>query len=660
MAKELAIMKKLLFWILLLALSLGHGCGDGGKGTGVDDDTPPAAITDLKIVGTVDSTCVLTWTAPGDDEQDGRAASYDVRYATDIDVIVAWTGAYRATDTLVPGESGSTELYEVRGLSLDSNYFFGVVAADEMDNTGSLSNIAEEPVTSVPEIYLITPADGDSIAEILDITAIAVDDKGITKVEFFVNSYYIGVDVIPPYSIQWDGHSYAHGTTHSVHAQATDTDDNLSGSKIVYCYTDTTKFLPVSSDIIGISEVTDSSITIIWEMNTENDFQEYIIWYDTVAFNYDSATYLTQAIENQDDTTYTVVGLVDTSTYYFRVETVDNFDHENIGAINSAMTLNGAPKPVVLSIWEAEADHIGIGWSISPIHDFSHYTLYRSPDSSVTVDDLVLATIYEQDSAMYVDVTVDSGQVYYYAIMTEDQYGLSTISNVREAMAETQARYALQFDGSDYCVVPHFPELNFSTEYTIEAWVYPTSNRDYARIVDKIESQCCLQYSLLLHQGRTGTDMGVQETTGYIRANGNVGVPLNQWSHVAVTYNGGEICFYVDGQLDRCFTTGLTSLQPFTTDLNFGRRLMYDEFYFIGIIDEIRMWNYARTQTQLFDYKNILMTGAEPGLVGYWRFDEGLGDVSTGLVGNDCQLGSTAGNDSTDPTWVTSTAPISK
>jgi hypothetical protein len=46
---------------------------------------------------------------------------------------------------------------------------------------------------------------------------------------------------------------------------------------------------------------------------------------------------------------------------------------------------------------------------------------------------------------------------------------------------------------------------------------------------------------------------------------------------------------------------------------------------FDGKIDEVRIWNVARTQTQIQGYMNQSLSGNEPGLIGYWRFDEGTG-----------------------------------
>lgn len=46
--------------------------------------------------------------------------------------------------------------------------------------------------------------------------------------------------------------------------------------------------------------------------------------------------------------------------------------------------------------------------------------------------------------------------------------------------------------------------------------------------------------------------------------------------------------------------------------------------------------------------------------MGYWRFDEGSGQVAADATGHGLngRLGDTAGADAWDPAWITSAAPV--
>ena len=47
------------------------------------------------------------------------------------------------------------------------------------------------------------------------------------------------------------------------------------------------------------------------------------------------------------------------------------------------------------------------------------------------------------------------------------------------------------------------------------------------------------------------------------------------------------------------------------------------EVFFNGLIDEVLLWNFARTEAEIQSIMNSILTGKEEGLVGYWNFDDG-------------------------------------
>ena len=71
---------------------------------------------------------------------------------------------------------------------------------------------------------------------------------------------------------------------------------------------------------------------------------------------------------------------------------------------------------------------------------------------------------------------------------------------------------------------------------------------------------------------------------------------------------------------------------------------------FTGKIDELRIWNVARSDAEITATMKQRLTGKETGLVVYYTFDEGTGTSSTDLVGSYiAKFGGT-----TQPKWVTS------
>ncbi|MHC4266511.1 MAG: LamG-like jellyroll fold domain-containing protein, partial [Planctomycetota bacterium] len=88
---------------------------------------------------------------------------------------------------------------------------------------------------------------------------------------------------------------------------------------------------------------------------------------------------------------------------------------------------------------------------------------------------------------------------------------------------------------------------------------------------------------------------------------------------------------------------------------------VFDRWFTLdGILDDVRVYNRALSEEEIRSTMHIRLNGNEPGLVGYWDFDEGEGQAAYDMTANanDGQLGSTAGVDESDPEWVESDAPI--
>jgi hypothetical protein len=93
-------------------------------------------------------------------------------------------------------------------------------------------------------------------------------------------------------------------------------------------------------------------------------------------------------------------------------------------------------------------------------------------------------------------------------------------------------------------------------------------------------------------------------------------VVVGQWTHVAVTFNGTTRRHYVNGELTA--QEGLSS--PLTTSgdaMRIGSDVSH-ELSPTGAIDEVRLWNIARTEAQLRANLNVRLTTAQPGLIGVW------------------------------------------
>jgi hypothetical protein len=125
----------------------------------------------------------------------------------------------------------------------------------------------------------------------------------------------------------------------------------------------------------------------------------------------------------------------------------------------------------------------------------------------------------------------------------------------------------------------------------------------------------------------------------YIRGSGsqeNGGViPNGIWIHIAVTSDGAMRKHYIDGELVATFPeagppTGSTSPLQIGGDVS-------EEFSPHGLVNQVRLWNVARTQDQIRATINVPLTKAQPGLVAVWPMfvaTDALGVHNGSFVGN--------------------------
>ncbi len=165
--------------------------------------------------------------------------------------------------------------------------------------------------------------------------------------------------------------------------------------------------------------------------------------------------------------------------------------------------------------------------------------------------------------------------------------------------ADGKTGKGLVFDDVNYLLVRHSPfldNLHTAGEITLAAWVYPTAfdalNKKPQFIIGRqLGDSFHNQFGLaLVGEGKPGAFFGEGASISSAAA-----LPLNIWSHVAVTYDGLTAIIYVNGKQDTMLVLG-AELVAEDNDVFIGgdrnNAFGVGEFY-LGTMDEVLLYNRA-------------------------------------------------------------------
>jgi hypothetical protein len=127
-----------------------------------------------------------------------------------------------------------------------------------------------------------------------------------------------------------------------------------------------------------------------------------------------------------------------------------------------------------------------------------------------------------------------------------------------------------------------------SKTFTLSAWVNPSNVNAWQDIIYKGNDDYFLEAS-----SDRGTPAG-GGTFGLVR--GSSELRLNTWSHIAVTYDGSSLRYYVNG-VEAGSVAANTAVTNTNSPLQIGADNVFGQ-YFSGLIDEVRVYNVALTAAQ--------------------------------------------------------------
>jgi len=240
------------------------------------------------------------------------------------------------------------------------------------------------------------------------------------------------------------------------------------------------------------------------------------------------------------------------------------------------------------------------------------------------------------------------------------------------------ASTALRFDGSFQFVDPQ-TFTSVSNNFTIEMWVNPTAVHEIdGQTTGSVDGVSGQRYALWPTHGFgwNGVDAGAGISVGtngisvYEHADSYMPpilvyeAPITGWTHLSVVYVNKQPSLYVNGAL---VATGLVSPRP-NIHPSAGNGWSYpgqsggigggSYGNFMGDIDEVRIWNYSRSQSEIQGDFLTHLTGMESGLFLYYDFEDGTGST-TAQDASTSNLNGILNNMDPATDWIQPGSPVS-
>ncbi|MEL7163546.1 MAG: LamG domain-containing protein, partial [Bacteroidota bacterium] len=294
-------------------------------------------------------------------------------------------------------------------------------------------------------------------------------------------------------------------------------------------------------------------------------------------------------------------------------------------------------------------DRVLLRWTEDPLSATSSngYVIKR--------DGAFLAEL-EPGTAQFIDFNVQPGEFYEYSIEGMNRFGTGVpgtsvgfinpngtvtgrittrndnpVAGATVTLSPTMGR-SLRFDGlDDYVCLSYDARLN-TPEFALTAWVRVEPGQDRAVIVDRGRD---LNKNYWITTSDLGAAAGAVVGIGGNGQQQEIAVTFAEdpegWHHLAAVYAGGNLLVYVDGEFA---ASRAATLETEAALFHFGMG-RDGSAPFRGGLDDVRIYDRYLTQTELLQTKDITASRTTPGLVAYWKCDEGIGGKIFDTAGGD-------------------------
>lgn len=474
---------------------------------------------------------------------------------------------------------------------------------------------------------------GTSVSQTALSWTASTDNVGVTGYKVFRNGTQVGTSAITSYTDT----GLAPGTSYSYTVSAFDGAGNNSPvSAAVDVSTQADVAAPTVPANLAAAVQSSTQINVSWSASTDN---VAVTGYHL----YQSGTLLTTT--NGTTTAFQHTGLTAGATYSYTVSAFDGTGNESAqsAAVNATTPAPDTTPPVVsttsplpgttvsgtTTITANASDNVGvagvqfmvdgtnlgaedttapyaIAWDTTTIANGLHTVNARARDAAGNLGNpSSVVNVTVQNSA-----TTPAGLVAGWAFgegtgtTAADSSGNGNTATLVNSATWAPGQYGggLLFGGNSYLTVPNSPSLDIAgTHLTLEMWVNPAGGSGDQVVMGKFWNTTMTspyyQYGLEFQNNGTIPVFEIGTPTSTIRATMSTSLPVGQWSHLAVTFDGSMARFYLNGNLlnTPAMTTTITARG---VDMRVGADISGFQF-FKGTLDDVRIYNRTLDQAEV-------------------------------------------------------------
>jgi hypothetical protein len=194
-----------------------------------------------------------------------------------------------------------------------------------------------------------------------------------------------------------------------------------------------------------------------------------------------------------------------------------------------------------------------------------------------------------------------------------------------------------------YAEAAQAPDLNVTGDWSLEAWFKDEDpngfDHDFRQILMKGDRNANPEAPYYLLVGRRSVLAGVRtggQDYPIVSDLTFQGLDPRAWHHVAVTFRAdlNVLNLWLDARHIGYLFVPAHSTAGNSLPLEIGRNGPITGKYWLGKLEDVRIWNVARKGIDITRDFQTQLTGPQPGLVANWHFDEGSGPMAFDSSGN--------------------------